>query len=169
MPTTPAYNMGVEVPKFRIYQIEEIDFGWLNECRNLVRGYLHNSNYFTKEETFNFLLDNKHNYWIVSLDDNRIAYIRSVIDYKSKVIMIGLDIHPDYQGKKYSKHIYRKFMKMMYDKYDIKSYYLRVLKFNSKAINLYLTYGFVVIEQTDIDFLMTYTYKDEYYEGLKVE
>ena len=73
--------------------------------------------------------------------------------------MIGLDIHPDHQGRKYSKKIYRLFMQKMYNENAITSYYLRVLKFNKKAINLYLDLGFKIAEETDFDLLMTLNYE----------
>jgi RimJ/RimL family protein N-acetyltransferase len=145
---------------FSITPIRESDFAWFNECRNLVRNFLHNNSFFTYEQTQNFLTKNINSYWIVSLNENRIGYFRAITDLEQKKIMIGLDIHPDYQGRKYSKQIYRLFMQKMYNDNEIISYYLRVLKFNKKAINLYIALGFKITEETDLDLLMTFNYEN---------
>lgn len=143
---------------FGIYPIEAKDFQWFNECRNLVRNYLHNNTYFSLDQTSSYLSNNLDNYWIVSLGHIRIGYFRTAINLKSQEIMIGLDIHPDYQGKKYAKQLYKKFIEMMFLKYQIRYFFLRVIKTNTRAMNLYLTYGFKVVEETDIDFKMVYKY-----------
>jgi len=146
---------------FSINLIEEKDYIWFNKCRNLVRKYLHNNEYFTVEQTFYFMQQNKKNYWIVRLNDKRIGYIRSILDETKRSIMIGLDIHPEDQGKKYAKQIYMQFISKMYEEHGIYDYTLRVLKSNKKAINLYLTFGFETAEETDLDFMMNYRYKME--------
>ena len=145
---------------FEIKPIEEKDFDWFNECRNLVREYLHNSEYFTREETRIFLSLNKHKYWLISLNDQRVGYVRCVIDGVKKETMIGLDIHPRHQGKSYAKLIYKQFMRRIYDQNMISSFVLRVLKSNTRAINLYLSLGFKSIEETDIDIKMEHFYEN---------
>ena len=76
------------------------------------------------------------------------------MDNKTKVVAIGLDLSPEFQGRKWAKDIYAKFAREVLKSNGFKVVELRVLKINTRAQNLYKDMGFLVYEETDFDYSM---------------
>lgn len=130
--------------KIQIKKIEKEDLAFLNETRNLVsEEFLHDSRKFTYKETLNWFDRSKPDYRIIWIENVRIGYFR-VSNYSkiNKNLYIGADIHPEFQGKGYSKESYKIFIPQIFEEYDLHKISLEVLSTNKRAINLYLKLGF---------------------------
>ena len=76
------------------------------------------------------------------------------MDNQATVAEIGLDLSPEFHGRKWAKSIYAKFISEVLEPQDITAVELRVLKVNTRAQNLYKDMGFLVYEETDLDYSM---------------
>jgi ribosomal protein S18 acetylase RimI-like enzyme len=117
---------------------------------------LHDNSTFTLEECKNWFTSRRPTYYLVeSLELGIIGYFRwSLVDNKTKVVAIGLDLSPEFQGRKWAKDIYAKFAREVLKSNGFKVVELRVLKINTRAQNLYKDMGFLVYEETDFDYSM---------------
>jgi hypothetical protein len=83
-------------------------------------------------------------YYIILSDDEKIGYFRLTNYSKiNRNIYIGADLHPNFWGKKLSYNSYVKFMRYLFDTYELNKISLEVLSTNIRAINLYKKLNFV--------------------------
>ena len=140
--------------KFRTLQFE--DLSKFLQIRNSVSEMLHDHRTFTLEECESWFVTTNPTYYLVESSDlGVIGYFRwSLPDKQTKKIEIGLDLDPEYQGRKWAKGIYSQFINEVLKSKGIQEIELRVLKTNVRAKNLYTDLGFKVCNETDIDFSM---------------
>jgi len=140
--------------ELRILQLE--DLSRFLEIRNSVSEMLHNHNKFTLEECESWFIRTTPTYYLVESPDlGVIGYFRwSLPEKQTKKVEIGLDLGLEYQGRKWAKSIYAKFVKEVLKSKGIQEIELKVLKTNVRAQNLYTDMGFEVCSETDIDFSM---------------
>lgn len=142
---------------------DEIEFGalsindldWFINLRNSVRFFLHNSNWFTLEDTKRWFEAgcNGNQYFIVFFRGNRAGYVR-LNNTESSETYLGLDLDEKFRGIGLSKYIYAQFVRKYYPSLITDTIRLRVLRSNQRACNLYIKLGFKVIEVSDTDFCM---------------
>lgn len=140
--------------ELRILQLE--DLSKFLEIRNAVSEMLHDHRTFTLEECESWFITTSPTYYLVEASDlGVIGYFRwSLPEKQTKKVEIGLDLGLEYQGKKWAKAIYAKFIKEVLKSEGIQEIELRVLKTNVRALNLYTDMGFEVCNETEIDFSM---------------
>ena len=135
-------------------KITEKDLEFINTVRNLYsERYLHDSRKFTIQETNEWFIKNKPDYYLilllqhidgVALAEDKIGYFRlSNYSVENKNIYIGADISPNYRGMGYAKLAYSKFIPFLFNDYNLNKISLEVLSTNEVAINLYKKLGFV--------------------------
>lgn len=133
----------------------EEDLPFFLEVRNLVRNKLHDSREFTLEAAKEWLPKTPVQYWVISMDKSRVGYFRFT-KLSDSSWQIGVDIHPKYQQKGIATEAYPLFISQIVRKQNPlpSSLELRVLKNNSIAFSLYMKLGFMIEEETEIDFRM---------------
>lgn len=136
-------------------KLNEEDLTFFLEVRNLVRDKLHDSREFTLEAAKEWLPKTPVQYWLISLDMSRVGYFR-LRRIDDSLWQIGADIHPMYQRKGIATNAYPLFISQIVRKQNPppSTLELRVLKNNSIAFSLYVKLGFIIEEETDIDFRM---------------
>lgn len=153
---------------FKGIQFEEIkrtDLKFINEVRNASCEYLHNPAKFTLEQTeiwYDQIYSiNGHPWFIVYFFGHRIGYIRA--DLHDDSHYIGMDIHPVYRGRGYSKAVYKEFINFRYKDTQIKDLWLEVLETNPRAIHIYESLGFEKVSKYEFlrgdEMAISYTYK----------
>ena len=136
-----------------IRPMEYRDLSFFLETRNLVRHHLHDDREFTLEETKKWWKKTDIQYLIIEVRDTAVGYFRNQ-NLGNNKIMIGADIHPAYQRKGIAYISYKILLnKFISDNSEI-SIYLKVLRKNQKAFNLYKKLSFETVEVTEKDFLM---------------
>lgn len=144
--------------KFEFRNLNLTDANWFNYCRNQARFFLHDSRFFTVNQTKKFLEQYAINYKAVLLNNFPIGYMRFKardLGIKSNVVAeIGLDLLPEYQGKKFAKQIYFDFFKYCKNEKEVSKFQLKVLKTNTRATKLYFYLGFKIINESTVDFTM---------------
>jgi RimJ/RimL family protein N-acetyltransferase len=122
------------------------DLSFLNEVRNeCAQEYLHDSRIFTIEETKNWFISTKPDFWIIKLDGERVGYFRtSNYSNINKNIYIGADLHKNYRGKGIAYESYMMFIPFLFKEYNLHKISLEVLETNQRAIDLYKKIGFVI-------------------------
>ena len=126
-------------------KIKEEDLQFLNYVRNeYCEEFLHDSRQFTLEETKEWFYKYNPDFYIITLDDERIGYFRlSNYSDVNKNIYIGADISPKFKGKGLGKLSYEKFIPFLFESYNLNKISLEVLSNNIIALNLYKKLGFV--------------------------
>lgn len=66
------------------------------------------------------------------------------LDFKNRSVMVGLDLHPSYRGKKLAAPIYMHFLEYYFDQLGMHRIYLKVLSTNERAKHVYEKLGFIV-------------------------
>jgi len=144
------------LPEIKIRVLQSEDLSKFLEIRNSVSEMLHDHSTFTLEECRIWFSSRKPTYYVVeSKDLGIIGYFRcSLVDNEVKVAEIGLDLSPEFQGRKWAKDIYAKFVREVLKPKGIKTVALRVLKINTCGQKLYNDLGFLIQEETDLDYSM---------------
>jgi len=132
------------------------DLIWFVTIRNAVKENLHNKEEFSIDETRSWYKNGMlgSNYFVVSNNEGKVGYIRIKFQSETKKIFLGLDLDPRYHGRGFSVTIYQEASKLVFELYNVKEIYLRVLKTNIVAINLYKKLGFKKISETEFDIEM---------------
>lgn len=147
--------MGRNTGNYEFRPLAFADLEFFNLARNAAAPFLHDNRLFSLEETIQWFEKGPlGSYWIVEREGIRIGYFRCLI-VDSNTVMIGADIHPDFQGKGFSTSMYQEFAQSVLIPDDYKTCTLRVLRSNKRAQRLYLKLGFVQTGQTVEDFSMT--------------
>lgn len=129
---------------FNYTKIKIDDLSFLHKVRNLyAKEFLHDKRLFEYDEVVDWFKKTNPNYWIISLKNEKIGYFR-LNEQTNDSIWIGADIAPEFTGKGYAKIAYNEFMYFLNKEFGIKTFYLLVLKSNTRAINLYNKLGFVL-------------------------
>ena len=132
------------------------DLEWFLEIRNAIRKNLHNNQEFSIIETRawykNGMKDNL--YYVVANRIQKVGYIRIKQEIETKKVLIGLDLHPFHHGKGFAVSIFQGASKLVDELFKPDFIYLRVLKANSVAINLYNKLGFQICNETELDLEM---------------
>ena len=128
-----------------IREMVEFDLPFFTEVRNeCANEYLHDSRTFLSEETLDWFLTTRPNYYIIEFNNKKIGYFRtSNYNPDENSIYIGCDIHKDYRGKGLGYESYLKFIPFISKKFNLKKINLEVLSTNTRAKNLYKKLGFV--------------------------
>lgn len=131
---------------FRIMKKE--DLNWFVNLRNLVRNSLHDTRFFTLDDA-TVWFKNLHfqEYYVVSYSNENgiqspIGYVRNKLIDTMGVAEIGLDLHPNFQGKGLGFQVYVSFAKFQMKSSNVRIWILRVKDSNSRAISLYRKLGF---------------------------
>ena len=129
----------------RFKKLEEDDLQFLNDVRNeYCEEFLHDSRQFTLEETKQWFHKYNPDFYIITLDNEKIGYFRlSNYSDVNKNIYIGADISPKFKGKGFGKLSYEKFIPFLFETYNLNKISLEVLSNNIIALNLYKKLGFV--------------------------
>ena len=127
-------------------KITKDDLYILNCIRNTYcKEFLHDSRYFTVNETKEWSEKTKPDYYIIFNDDIRIGYFRlSNYSRENRNIYVGADIDPNWTGKGLGYLAYIKFLPFLFEEYILNKVSLEVLSTNERAINLYKKLGFVI-------------------------
>ena len=137
------------------------DLEWFLEIRNSIRKNLHDNREFSIIETRawyqNGMKDNL--YYVVANRIEKVGYIRIKKEIETKKVLIGLDLHPLYHGKGLAVSIFQGAFKLVDELFRPNFIYLRVLKANNVAINLYYKLGFQICNETDLDLEMVINIK----------
>ena len=126
------------------------DVPFYNEIRNECKDFLHDSSFYTIEESYNWFETNNPKFFIYEIDGNKIGYFRTS-NWTNEGCYIGLDIHKKFRGKKLAFKAYQDFFVFLKNKIGKRSFYefyLEVLSFNKVAINLYKKLGFTELSKT---------------------
>lgn len=137
-------------------QLEFSDLSWFLEIRNAIRMNLHDSKKFSIAETEAWYKKGMLNnlYYIVANSEYKVGYIRIKKEFNTNKTLLGLDLHPLYHGKGFAVPVLQEASKLVYELFKPNFIYLRVLKTNKVAINLYTKLGFQVCDKTDTDIEM---------------
>jgi ribosomal protein S18 acetylase RimI-like enzyme len=65
-----------------------------------------------------------------------------------------MDLDPAFHGFGYAKYLYQVFCSEILLRYEVSNLRLRVLKSNSRAHSLYVSMGFAISEETQVDYEM---------------
>lgn len=118
--------------------------------------YLHTPVEFNLDQSIKWFYSNKPIWFCIkdSITKNVIGYFRtSDLDYENKSLYVGCDIHPLYRGKGIALWGYKKIFNMLkFRGWD--SIFLKVLKTNYRARNLYLKLGFKDVDKDSSSFIM---------------
>jgi len=137
-------------------KITRNDLEFVNRVRNeYASEYLHNSQTYSLEETYDWFKKTNPDFWIIWDLDNemRVGYFRvSNHSIQNKNIYIGADIAPEYKSKGYGKVAYRIFIPYLFEQYDLHKITLEVLSTNTLAKSIYEKLGFVIdgIKRDDV-------------------
>lgn len=128
--------------------------------------------YFTEEQQKNFInsIMDKDNYlYIVGIVDGKIAGTLSYLSSGRRRIMhrgeIGIGILKEYWGIGIGSQLMDYFFKWVNTKSVVKKVDLEVREDNTRAINLYLKYGFKIEGRISRGMLVDGKYYDLYYMG----
>ena len=148
----------IERYKFRPLTFSDLEF--FNFVRNSAATFLHDQRQFSLDQTIDwFQKGPPSSYWIVEMKGIRIGYFRCLALNSGKV-MIGADLHPDFQGKGLAKIMYQEFAQSVLISQGFTTCTLRVLKSNERARRLYLKLGFIQTGETAEDLSMEMKAKD---------
>ncbi len=130
--------------QFKKISLEDIPF--VNKVRNLYAPeFLHDSNQYTIEDSYNWFTKTNPNFWIILKDGLKVGYFRlSNYSPENKNIYIGADISEEYSNKGIATESYKKFIPFIFEKYNLNKISLEVLSTNDKAIHLYKKLGFKI-------------------------
>lgn len=142
-----------ELPVVKLRPLAFTDLDEFLEIRNAVADMLHDNSKFSLSECRDWFATTKIRYYVVESEGIGILGYFRVNSYETQddKIEIGLDLSPKYQGRKWSKALYKIFTEDILVPQGINFISLRVLKKNFKAMNLYLDLGFKVTDETELD------------------
>ena len=127
-------------------KITKDDLVFVNKIRNeYAVEYLHNSQTYSLEETYDWFNKANPDFWIILDSDLKIkvGYFRlSNYSKENKNIYVGADIAPEYKVKWYGRNAYKIFIPYLFEQYDLHKITLEVLSTNIIAKNLYESLGF---------------------------
>lgn len=125
--------------------LKDADLATFNSIRNNSREFLHDSSWFSLNDTIDWFEHQTDLYYAIRTREGKmVGYFRtSDWDRKNKTVCIGADIDPEYRGKGIAKQSYPYFMRHLFDKHSMRKVWLEVLSFNERAIGLYNSLGFV--------------------------
>lgn len=146
-----------------IRKLIKSDVPFFNLVRNSSVQYLHDNTSYNLEESYSWFDKNNNPYFIYEFNNKPIGYFRTS-NWNTNTCYVGMDIHPDYRGKGLSTQAYLEFFVYLQKNYNIDIFRLEVLKSNTRALNLYIKLGFVIIGSY-IDKLNRISYKMELYEN----
>lgn len=120
-------------------KLEERHLTLLNEIRNdYCSEFLHDSRKFSLQETKDWFIKYKPDYYIINFNNTPVGYFRvSNINLQNKNLYIGADIHRNYCGIGLGYSAYKKFIPFLFKRYNLNKISLEVLATNNRAINLY--------------------------------
>jgi ribosomal protein S18 acetylase RimI-like enzyme len=133
--------------------LQSNDLKWFLEIRNAVRRNLHDKREFTiidaKKWYENGMMGNL--YYVVVINQTKVGYTRIKKELETNKILVGLDLHPEYQGMGLAFPIFQGIWELVDELYKPDFIYLRVLKTNRIALNLYVKLGFQICNESEID------------------
>ena len=125
------------------------------QIRNTIRNSLHDSREFTLNECQIWFENKPQDYWLILTGNTILGYFRFEVDSKDRNFgIIGMDLDPVFHGLGYAKNLYQVFCSEMVPRYEVSNLRLRVLKSNSRAHSLYVSMGFAISEETQVDYEM---------------
>lgn len=130
-------------------KMTENDLDFFNSVRNsCAKEYLHDSRYFTIDETKEWFKTTQNLYYIIFLIENNIetniGYFRlSNLSTINKNIYIGADLDENWRGQGLAYDAYKTFIPILFEMFDLHKISLEVLATNTRAINLYKKLYFV--------------------------
>jgi RimJ/RimL family protein N-acetyltransferase len=136
-------------PKIKFRPMEVDDLSKFLEIRNLSKEFLHNNSSFTLDQATIWFNGDKPKFYIIELGGTIIGYFRTSNWEKGVSLYIGCDIHPDFRGFGLGYLSYVKFIKKLYDEFEVDNINLEVLDTNIRAKNLYTKLGFKEIGISD--------------------
>ena len=125
------------------------DVSFYNEIRNECKDFLHDSSFYTIDESYNWFKTNKPRFFIYEINGEKIGYFRTS-NWSNSGCYVGLDIHKKFRGKKLAFKAYQDFFAFLKNKIGERNFYefyLEVLSLNKVAINLYNKLGFTEISK----------------------
>jgi RimJ/RimL family protein N-acetyltransferase len=136
-------------PKIKFRPMVVDDLSDFLEIRNLSKEFLHNNSSFTLDQATSWFNKDKPKFYIIELGETTIGYFRTS-NWESGVgLYIGCDIHPDFRGFGLGYLSYVKFIKKLYDEFNVQTISLEVLETNTRALNLYTKLGFEKVGISD--------------------
>lgn len=121
--------------------------------RNSVRFSLHDSREFTLDECLEWFEKTETRYFAIFHVGTFCGYFRLYFD-EDFYAWVGLDLHPKFQGRGYSKLIYGYMLNRIKNEYTISGFRLKVLKQNLRAISLYENLGFQTFLEDNDSYVM---------------
>lgn len=148
--------------EFVFTRMETKDLEWFLSIRNSVSQNLHNSEQFTIQQCKEWFSTTKISYFIVEVTIEgsltRCGYFRLRELDTQGMAEIGMDLHPEYQGKNIAFQAYKAFAIFLKDNFGLSGFTLRVKKDNARAIKLYERLKFEIVgeyeHETYTEFLM---------------
>jgi RimJ/RimL family protein N-acetyltransferase len=136
-------------PKIKFRPMVVDDLSDFLEIRNLSKEFLHNNSSFTLDQATIWFNKDKPKFYIIELGETTIGYFRTS-NWESTIgLYIGCDIHPDFRGFGLGYLSYVKFIKKLYDEFNVQTISLEVLETNTRALNLYTKLGFEKVGISD--------------------
>lgn len=126
-------------------QLEENDFDWFLEIRNISRLSLHNPTLFSREESKPWFQENKDSFRKILFENNQIGYFRigdKQERFNRNLLLIGADLHPSYRGMGHAFNAYEACLPILKKEFGVEGFVLSVLPNNFVAQNLYRKLGF---------------------------
>ena len=140
--------MGSKIDRYKFRPLEVLDLKFFNFVRNSAAPFLHDQRHFSLDETIQwFEKGPPSSYWIVEMKEIPIGYFRCLA-LDSRTVMIGADLHLDFQGKGFAKSMYQEFAQSILMPQGFTTCTLRVLRSNERALRLYLKLGFIQTSET---------------------
>ncbi|QDC46232.1 GNAT family N-acetyltransferase [Candidatus Methylopumilus universalis] len=123
------------------------DLRFFLDVRNQCVNFLHDDRVFDINESYEWFKKNLRNYLLVEFGDDKVGYVRlTKFDKKNKIVMIGVDIHPQFRRQGIAFNVFICLLKKIFFDLKYHSVILEVLSHNKPAINLYLKLGFICTE-----------------------
>jgi ribosomal-protein-alanine acetyltransferase len=119
-----------------IFKLEDVVFTQNAFSRDLIKKLI-------KKNTYFFKLEENEN------EDQIIGFIIVIQDQPERANIINFLINPQYQNKGYGKTLFQSTLQKIKELNNVKKVILNVQTTNSRAINLYLRFGFKIVEKID--------------------
>lgn len=127
--------------------LDSADLTWFVGVRNSVREFLHDPRAFTSEEAAIWFAMTSPDIRVISAGGSPVGYFRLRIDDEDpESLWVGADIDPQHQGNGIGRIAYEYFLPRFAAEFNAKTFRLRVLPGNYRAIRLYLSLGFRTIQ-----------------------
>ena len=136
------------MPTFSLRPVTDVDHEWLVE--------LHNDPLVLKNNTDPrpITIETHMSWWrslnpdrdkrsIFCVDGERVGFAKLFnIDQANKCCVLGGDIHPDFRGKRYARHMWQLMLKECFEKLKLHRVSLTVAEYNTIGRHLYGSMGF---------------------------